>query len=120
MDHGSCVQIVQIGMCMAFDELYKHVDTSQTAPRQAYFFLPWYPSVWLVLPVETLHAATFACAWSAGLWKSKMLAPPGTEARVLQTDKCIMYKRHATAYNRQRRKPFFRACTWALDMAWGV
>ena len=37
------------------------------------------PSLWLVVPVETLHAVTFGIAWTAGVNFCKHEAPPGLQ-----------------------------------------
>eukprot|EP00887_Chlorella_sp_A99_P004892 scaffold4.g4892.t1 len=42
----------------------------------AYFSLAWWPSPWLVLPVETLHGLTFALAWAGAVGQ-------GSRARLL-------------------------------------
>eukprot|EP00891_Asterochloris_glomerata_P006483 jgi/Astpho2/6483/Aster-x0730 len=47
-----------------------------------YVTLPWWPSVWMVQPVELLHGITFACAWAAGTVNCSRLSPPGFEATV--------------------------------------
>lgn len=36
--------------------------------------------VWWVIPIETLHAVTFACGWSACAINSSKIAPPGLES----------------------------------------
>jgi MFS family permease len=40
-----------------------------------YALMPLYPTLWLVLPVELLHGATFALAWTVGVAFCKMMAP---------------------------------------------
>lgn len=45
-----------------------------------YALLPALPSVWWVLPIETLHGITFACGWGAGTVCCKQMAPHGLAA----------------------------------------
>lgn len=45
----------------------------------AYAAIARAPSLWLVVPVETLHAVTFGIAWTAGVNFCKREAPPGLQ-----------------------------------------
>lgn len=57
----------------------------------AYFSLAWWPSPWLVLPVETLHGLTFALAWAAGTAYCGRIAPPGLESTVQSLFQGLMF-----------------------------
>jgi MFS family permease len=41
----------------------------------AYALLPWYPTLWIVLPVELLQGLTFGLAYSAGTVHCRRIAP---------------------------------------------
>jgi len=49
----------------------------------AYSTLLYWPSPWLVLPVELLHGITFGCAWAAGTEKCAILAPATLRATMV-------------------------------------
>ena len=57
----------------------------------AYSSMRWWPSPWLVLPVEFLHGITFGLTWSVGSQKSTLISPPGLEATTQSIFQGLMF-----------------------------